>query len=258
MSEPVLPDIKNIKSSESYTLPSKGLLYKPEDNIPASITIRRMTTKEDKIRMRNQSSNIIRRDILQACVLENVDVGKLKLVDANFLLFKLRSLSFLTDIYKVRCLCPYCDTQFVHEVNLLEIPTEYMTKKKLENLKVKLPVSGVDIGLKYPNLNDTIRMGDSLQAYKEQFPNADIQELLYTAASVIYVDTINGDRPILEEAEDWMDKLDILDSRKLLDTINKLDDLYGFQQTLETPCPNCGNTVRHGLPITDELFTPSE
>ena len=46
----ILPNIKNIKSQESYTLPSKGLVYKPEDNIPASITLRRMTTKEEKMR----------------------------------------------------------------------------------------------------------------------------------------------------------------------------------------------------------------
>ena len=54
MTEEALPDIKNIKSQETYTLPSKGMFYTKEDKIPASITLRRMTTKEDKIRLRNQ------------------------------------------------------------------------------------------------------------------------------------------------------------------------------------------------------------
>ena len=53
----ILPNIKNIKSRESYTLPSKGLVYAPEDRIPASVTLRRMTTKEEKIRLRNESEN---------------------------------------------------------------------------------------------------------------------------------------------------------------------------------------------------------
>ena len=50
--EELLPDIKNIKTQETFTLPSKGLLYKPEENIPTSITLRRMTTKEDKMKLR--------------------------------------------------------------------------------------------------------------------------------------------------------------------------------------------------------------
>ena len=47
----ILADITNIKSSETYTLPSKGLVYDETEGIPASITLRRMTTKEDKIRL---------------------------------------------------------------------------------------------------------------------------------------------------------------------------------------------------------------
>ena len=77
----ILPDITNIKTQETFTLPSKGLIYDKQENIPASITLRRMTTKEDKMRMRNESEDTIRRDILQACILDSgVDAGKLKFV----------------------------------------------------------------------------------------------------------------------------------------------------------------------------------
>ena len=110
-SKEILPDISNIKTQETFTLPSKGLVYDERDNIPASITLRRMTTKEDKIRMRNLSEDKIRRDILQACILEpDVKADKLKLSDANFLLFKLRVLSLLDDLYKVQIVCPNCAT----------------------------------------------------------------------------------------------------------------------------------------------------
>ena len=56
----ILPNITKIKTSENYTLPSKGLVYKESENIPASITLRRMTTKEDKMRMRNETEDKIR------------------------------------------------------------------------------------------------------------------------------------------------------------------------------------------------------
>ena len=102
-SKEILPDISNIKTQETFTLPSKGLVYDERDNIPASITLRRMTTKEDKIRMRNSTEDRIRRDILDACILdEGVNAGNLKLMDANFLLFSLRSLSLLDDKYNPR------------------------------------------------------------------------------------------------------------------------------------------------------------
>ena len=69
LEQEILPNVKNIKSQETYTLPSKGLVYEANENIPASITLRRMTTKEDKLRLRNESEETIRKDLLQACIL---------------------------------------------------------------------------------------------------------------------------------------------------------------------------------------------
>lgn len=257
--ESVLPDVTNIKSTETYTLPSKGLVYNPEDKIPASITLRRMTTKEDKIRMRNESDNKIRKEILQACIMDkDVDAGKLKIMDANFLLFRLRSLSLLNDIYKVQCRCPHCGTEFIHAVELSKVPVEYMTETKLKEFKIELPICGAKIDFKYPSLNDIIRMAEDLNTYMEQFPNADLQETIYTSSSVLYIDKINGDKPMLEQLEDWMDNLDILDSRAVTDIVRNLDNIYGFVTMLKTKCPKCKATVQHGLPITSELFTPSK
>lgn len=254
----ILPNVSNIKSSETYVLPSKGLLYKPEENIPASITLRRMTTKEDKMRMRNESEDTIRRDILQACITDpNIDAGKLKLMDANFLLFRLRALSLLNDIYKVQCMCPKCATQFIHEVNLSEIPIIYYDEEKLNSLEVILPVNGNKITLKYPSLNDMILRGKDLKNYFEKFPNVDKSEAIYTMSGLLYVDKINESTLLSEELEAYLDNLDILDNREFRKAIATIDNIYGFEEELTTLCPNCQNKVRHGLPITSELFNPS-
>lgn len=257
----ILPDVKNIKTQETFTLPSKGLVYKPEDNIPASITLRRMTTREDKMRLRNQTEDRVRRDILQACILDpNVNAGKLKLMDANFLLFRLRAISLLDDIYKVVCTCPYCGTRFVHQVNLTEVPIEYLAEEKLAQLKMRLPLSKDEIDFKFPSLDDIINMGDQLRDYFERFPQADKAEVLYTVSTLIYIDKVNGHQILKEELEQYVDNLDIIDNRALADIISNLDITYGFVEQLETPCPNeeCGRIVKHGLPITSELFTPSK
>ena len=254
----ILPDIKNIKTQETFTLPSKGLLYSETENIPASITLRRMTTKEDKIRMRNSTEDRIRRDILDACILdEGVNAGNLKLMDANFLLFRLRSLSLLDDKYKIQCRCNKCGSIFIHEVNLSEVPVEYLNKKKIESLELVLPVTAQKVTFKFPSLNDMIRMGDSLRSYFEKFPNADKGEAVYTTSVMLYIDKVNNEKMISEELEDWIDNLDILDSRTLRKHVDTLEDLYGFNKDLKTKCPTCQTEVEHGLPITGELFNPS-
>lgn len=254
----ILPDISNIKTQETYTLPSKGLIYDEKDNIPASITLRRMTTKEDKIRMRNSSEDKIRRDLLQACILDTgVDAGKLKLSDANFLLFKLRVISLLDDTYKVQLRCPQCDTTYIHEVNLSDIPVDFFTKKKLEKLNMQLPLSKLDIEFKYPSLNDLIAMGDKLKSYFEKFPNVDKAETIYTTSGMLYIKKVNGESMMSEELEDLIDNMDIIDNRYFRKRIAELDTLFGISDEIPCQCPNCKHSTTHGLPITGELFNPS-
>ena len=257
-SKKILPDIKNIKSQETYTLPSKGLVYDETENIPSSITLRRMTTKEDKMRMRNETEDKIRRDILQACIInEGVDAGKLKLADANFLLFRLRSISLLNDIYKVQVTCPHCGTVFIHEIELSKVPIEYFNEDKKTNMIINLPFSGVEMELKYPSLSDMIRMGEKLREYFEQFPNADKTEAIYTTSAMLYIKKVNNNIIMNEELEDLLDSLDIIDNREFRKKLQEIDNLYGIKSDIEGECPECKNIVRHGLPITAELFYPS-
>ena len=256
--EEILPDVKNIKTQETYTLPSKGLVYAPEENMPASITLRRMTTKEDKIRLRNQSEDRIRRDLLQACIVEPIDAGKLKLMDANFLLFRLRSLSLLDDMYKVAVRCPHCGTEFVHQVNLSDVPIEFLSKTALKDLSIELPICKAKINLKFPNINDIINLSDRLNEYFDRFPNADRGEAIYTVGMSIYIGDVNGNILMTEELDNYVDNMDIIDNRLLSNSISKLDNMYGFTKNLVAKCPNCKNDVEHGLPITSELFTPSK
>lgn len=254
----ILPDITNIKTQETFTLPSKGLVYDKDENIPSSITLRRMTTKEDKMRMRNESQDKIRRDILQACVLdEGVDVGKLKLADANFLLFRLRAISLLDDIYKLQITCPVCNTQFIHEIKLSELKIDYMTKDKLKDMSITLPFSQVTLDLKLPSLNDIIKMGDKLNEYFAKFPSVDRTEAIYTTSAMLYIKSINKQSLMSEELEDWIDQIDILDNRALRKKLGEIDEIFGIDTNMKCQCPSCKGEVEHGLPITGELFNPS-
>lgn len=255
----ILKDITNIKQQDTVTLPSRGLLYKAEEKIPEAITIRRMTTKEDKMRLRNESDNVVYRDILQACITTpEVNAGNLKLMDANLLLFKLRIISLLDDTYKIRLMCPACRTQFIHQLNLSEVPVKYIPQDIIKKLTVTLPVSKQVIKLKIPSLNDLIKAGEKLQEYFNKFPNVDKQEKAVTISQLLYIDTINGATFLSEELEEYVENMDILDNRQLAKAIKEFDNFNGFDDNLKTECPKCKFEIQHGLPITDELFNPSD
>ena len=254
----ILADITNIKTQDTFVLPSKGLVYDPEENIPASITLRRMTTKEDKIRMRNEGEDKIRRDILQACILDpEVKAENLKLSDANFLLFRLRVLSLLDDIYKLQITCPDCGTQFIHEIKLSEVPVEYMNDDKLKEFTITLPLTKQVVTLKLPALKDVIEMGDYLKKYFAKYPEVDRSETIYITSAMLYVKEVNGQFMIKEELEQWLETMDIIDNKAFRKAVTSIDDVFGFDTNLNCQCPNCQKEIKHGLPITAELFNPS-
>lgn len=254
--EEVVPNVTNIKSQETFLLPSKGLFYNNPNM--KSITLRRMTVKEDKLRMRNDGEDKIRKNLLQACTIgEGIDIGQLKLFDVNYLLFCLRRISLLNNIYKIKCICPYCNTEFIDEIDLSKLKIKYVEENNLPNFDITLPISKIKIKLKYPSLNNTIMLRENIVEYMKMNKDEDIGELLYELGDVIYIDKVNGGNMITEELEDLIDGLDILDLRAIKDGVRELDGQYGIDDDVICQCPQCRKDVHHGLPITGELFSPS-
>lgn len=254
--EEIVPNVTNIKTQETFVLPSKGLFY--TDPNMGSITLRRMTVKEDRIRLRNEGEDKIRKSLLQACTVgENIDIGQLTLFDVNYLLFQLRRISLLNNIYKVRCICPYCESEFIDEIDLTKLKIKYADENNLPNFDIVLPISKLKIRLKYPSLNNTIIFRENLMEYLKMNPNEEVGEILYELGDIIYIDNVNGKSMLSEELEDLIDGLDLLDLRAIKNGIKKMDGQYGIDDDILCKCPNCKKDVHHGLPITSELFTPS-
>lgn len=254
--EEIVPNATNIKTQETFTLPSMGLIY-PNGN-PKSITLRRMTVREDRLRMRNESESMIRKNILQACTLDQgVDIGQLALFDVNYLLFCLRRISLLNNMYKVKLICPHCESEFIDEIDLSKVKIKYASKDNLPNFNIELPISKARVTLKFPTLSSIILFADNISEYTKMNPNEDTGELFYAYGDIIYIAGLNGKTAIFEELEDFIDTLDIVDLKYLKAQVKKLDNVYGVDDDIICQCPNCKLDVHHGLPITSELFTPS-
>lgn len=255
--EEVVPNATNIKAQETFTLPSKGLIYAGGN--PKSITLRRMTIREDKMRLKNSGESKIRRDILQACTLdEGVDIGQLTLFDTNYLLFCLRRISLLNNQYKVSLVCPHCDTEFIDEVDLSKLKIKYATPETLPNMDIVLPVSKTKVRLKFPTLSSTSLFYENLGEYLKSNSDEELSELLYSYGDILYIEALNGNRVVFEELEDFINNLDILDIRFLKDEVRKLDGVFGIDEDILCKCPQCKRDIHHGLPITSELFSPTK
>lgn len=254
--EEVVPNATNIKTQETFLLPSKGIFYSNPNM--KSITLRRMTVKEDKIRMRNEADDKIRRDLLQACTVgEGIDIGQLTLFDASYLLFGLRRISLLNNMYKIKCTCPHCKAEFIDEVDLTKINVKYADENNLPNLNITLPLSNIKMTLKFPTLGSSIIFREKLVEYMNNNPSADLGEILYTIGDMLYIDKVNDSPILMEELEDLIDELDIVDIRALKKAVKGLDNVFGIDDEIKCLCPKCKKEVTHGLPITGELFNPS-
>ena len=106
--------------------------------------------------------------------------------------------------------------------------------------------------------NEMIQAGENWDTYFERYPNADKNEYLYTFLTGLYIDKVNGKKLMSIEVEDMLNNIDIIDYRALKDVVGNLTNLYGYVETIVGKCPSCTKDVKHGLPITSELFTPSK
>ena len=75
------------KYETTVNLPSKGLLY---EDIPEEITLRAITTNDEKMLYGSTSGNAFSK-VIKSCIVspENVDVGDLLPFDEQFLMLKL-------------------------------------------------------------------------------------------------------------------------------------------------------------------------
>jgi len=118
--------LKNVTGGDEWitlNLPSRGKSYRDHEGV---VSIKAFTYREEKklrsIKKVNQANNIIK-SLFGDCV-KGLDYDSMTLEDKNFVLFKLREISY-GDKYVITAVCPDCTAE--NNLNLLisEIPVEY-------------------------------------------------------------------------------------------------------------------------------------
>lgn len=243
---------KKVDYEATVTLPSKGLLYKDSD-IPADITLRGMTTKEEKILYASSGRDVFKK-ILKNCVISpsNLDVNKLVSVDETFLILQLRMVTY-GDKYRVQARCPHCGETDTYTISLSDFDITYLDDDFVEPIEVELPRSGDTLGLRILRNEDTEFVDRYAKKFAKQF-NLNFREVEYTCRMAKFIQTINGESVKFTEARDYVEDMPSLDSAKFWTVINKID--IGVDTRSEVLCHSCGEEFDFDMPINSEFFRP--
>lgn len=237
----------------TVTLPSKGILYK-EEGIPSTITLRGMTTRDEKVMYASQGADVFKK-ILRNCIIspEKIDINQLISADEMFLILQLRMATF-GDKYNVNVTCPHCGHKDTMEINLSDFETYYLPDDFVEPIDIELPSSGDVLSIRLLRNKDSEFVEKYAKRFSKQF-RQNYREVLYTCRMAKYVTKINGEVVDFVDAKAYIEDMPSLDSAKFWTVVNSI--MVGVDTTVYTTCASCGEDFDFGMPISGEFFRPT-
>lgn len=248
---------KNITTfSETYTLPSKGLLY--GDEFGSEVVIRSMTTFEEKMRLGTQGFWKTMSGILDAVVTspDIYDTTAMTLFDFYFLMYKMRTVSY-GPIYRVNVTCPKCGRTEVIKVDLDSLEVNYLEEGFKEPFTIgPLPRSKDVLECRFLRVIDSINNEKKSREILERSPNY-IGDPMYILNRVSQIVKINGEEKTPPEIEKYVEEMNSMDSAYFQQAYNKIADSVGLVTECRGTCPSCGEDLKFGLPFGSEFFRPT-
>lgn len=238
---------------KTFTLPSNGYFGGPKQ-----VTLRAMTTKEEKLLYTSRDLTFLDRLIKSCCVEpKDLDTGLLHQNDIMYLTFALRELTF-GSTYLQEVTCPMCGHKQQAEIDITEMEVKTLDTDGIEEkLTVKLPVNKDTLQLKLLSSGDIRRIDKMIKTKvaKGRLRNPDEYELLVKMAELVV--TRNGeDFESEEEKLHYVDTLNLRDLNVINKTIASLD--FSLDNSNVRVCSNCGEDMEVAGLICPEFFHPTE
>lgn len=241
---------------EVYQLPSLGKLYGPD--FPSEVSVRSMTTFEEKMRLGSQGFFRTMSNILDAVVSfpDNFKSTDLTVFDFYFLMYKMRAVSY-GPTYKVSVRCPHCGKQVVCKVNLDDIVVDYLEDSSNEPITIgPLPRSGDKIDCRFLRVKDLIYNDKRSKEILRMYPDYE-GDPLYILEKTSRVVALNGASINSGEAQMYVEQMPALDSAYFDQAYAKLTDKVGMHNDCHEECPECGEVIDFGLSFSSEFFRPT-
>ena len=213
-------------------LPGAGLL-----GSPAVVNIRPFNFEDEK-NLRNikkiSDGTLVVQKLIENCV-EDLDYSTLSLIDKNYILFKLREVSYGDD-YKVEVTCGQCSEVNALSILFSELPVVYATTELLADLKVTLPDSEVVVSYKLPTVGEESLLADTTSLVDHLWR---------------FIKDINGhtERMVIQG---FLPKTTARDVATLREEV--FNSSIGLQTQVGYVCNNCNADSVIELPITESFF----
>lgn len=239
--------------TEKVTLPTMGLL---DEAIPEEVTIRPISTKEEKLIYGSNNEKALDA-VIRNCVVEpsDLDIEAMTTVDKHFLLMKLRILTYGTE-YHAKYKCPECDAPAAEfKIDLDEFEVNYLPDDFQEPFEFELPVSGDIIGIKILRGKDITAVEKASKKLQKKLPNYQ-GDPAYILRMAQYIQQINGETLPSVKKQEYVESLHGRDSAYFWHKVNSIE--IGYDTTVQAACPNprCGEDVEFSMPMTAEFFRP--
>lgn len=241
---------------ETFTLPSLGKLYGTD--YPSEVSIRSMTTFEEKMRLGGQGFWKIMCQILDSVITspEKFQSQYTTIFDFYFLMYKMRLVSY-GHIYKVNVTCPNCGHQTVCSVDLDNLKVNYLGDDDTEPFKIgPLPRSGDTLECRYLRVIDQINNEKRAKEIKRTTPNYD-GDPTYVLSKSARIVSINGEEVTPIEAEMYVEAMQAMDSAYFDQAYNKIVNKVGMDMSCTDFCEECGEELVFDLPFNSEFFRPT-
>lgn len=231
-------------------LPSNGLIYELRE-----VAVRSWTVAEEKILFSSTSDAVDR--VMAKCVVypNNFQVGMLDdliLEDKMYMLFGLRMVS-LGEIYSVSVRCPHCGEINHKDINMSELPVNYLDEELLAKRFVEI-ASGDVLELRFLTGRDTRAVQDKAKRDKKRFREME-GDSAYIHALCARIAKINEEEVSDADKQRYVLELSAKDSDVIYNAINELS--LGIDLTVYDACSSCGQDLEVMLPIGASFFRPS-
>ena len=218
-------------------LPSRGKAYV---NCDESVMIKPFTFAQERklrsIKTTNQGTKIIN-SLVEDCV-QGLDYDSMTLEDKNYVLFKLREISYGDD-YTITAECSECNNVNKLVVKISEVPVKYAQDDYKEPFTVTLPDSEQQIRFVSPRCKD--------EEYLESMDKL-TDNLWRFALSVGEY----SDKKIIKA---FLEATTVKDVAFFREELGR--DRYGMNKDMSYECAACGAVTGSLIPFTESFFSVS-
>ena len=242
---------------EGYELPSKGKIY--DKVVNPHVELRSMTARDEMKRLSPSSTPLkTLADIIEGCCIEKpaIHVYDMALGDYEFLLHKLRIVTYGED-YKVALRCSECGEPIEAIAKLDQLSVKDFDEEEVDAVRTfTLPKSGHTISLNFSSPRSMEESDVKVKDMKRKYKTATI-DFDTLVKLLVSIDLVDGEKKHEHELENFVTNLPAMDLQKILNNIDKLNQLIGLDNILYLTCPKCGEDTATFFRFGPEFFRPT-